>query len=112
MVQTPASRFDIKDIELAALGRQRIAWAAREMPVLAQIAERFRAEQPLAGLEGDGEVRRLSRDVGAGDEAQAGQRLLGAEALRDLRQDRHLARRPGDSLATERGEFDVLDVEA
>jgi adenosylhomocysteinase len=50
MVQTPASRFDIKDIELAALGRQRIAWAAREMPVLAQIAERFRAEQPLAGL--------------------------------------------------------------
>ncbi len=50
MVQTPASRFDIKDIELAALGHQRIAWAAREMPVLAQIAERFRAEQPLAGL--------------------------------------------------------------
>jgi adenosylhomocysteinase len=50
MVQTPAARFDIKDIELAALGRQRITWAAREMPVLAQIAERFRAEQPLRGL--------------------------------------------------------------
>jgi adenosylhomocysteinase len=50
MAQTPAARFDIKDIELAALGRQRITWAAREMPVLAQIAERFRAEQPLAGL--------------------------------------------------------------
>jgi adenosylhomocysteinase len=50
MAETPATRFDIKDIELAALGRQRITWAAREMPVLAQITERFRAEQPLAGL--------------------------------------------------------------
>ncbi len=48
MAETP-TRFDIKDPELAALGRQRIAWAAREMPVLAQIAERFRAEQPLRG---------------------------------------------------------------
>ncbi len=48
MVQTP-TKYDIKDIALAPLGRQRIAWAAREMPVLAQIAERFRAEQPLRG---------------------------------------------------------------
>jgi adenosylhomocysteinase len=50
MSQTPAAQFDIKDAALAPLGRQRIAWAAREMPVLAQIAERFRAEQPLRGL--------------------------------------------------------------
>ena len=49
MSQTPAAQFDIKDPALAPLGRQRIAWAAREMPVLAQIAERFRAEQPLRG---------------------------------------------------------------
>jgi adenosylhomocysteinase len=50
MSQTPAAQFDIKDPALAPLGRQRIAWAAREMPVLAQIAERFRAERPLRGL--------------------------------------------------------------
>lgn len=50
MAQTPASQFDIKDRALAPLGRQRISWAAREMPVLAQIAERFRAEQPLRGM--------------------------------------------------------------
>ncbi len=50
MSQTPAAQFDIKDPALAPLGRQRISWAAREMPVLAQIAERFRAEQPLRGM--------------------------------------------------------------
>jgi adenosylhomocysteinase len=49
MVQTPAARFDIKDPGLAPLGRQRIAWAAREMPVLALIRERFEREQPLRG---------------------------------------------------------------
>ncbi|HEX5505239.1 MAG TPA: adenosylhomocysteinase [Thermomicrobiales bacterium] len=49
MVQTPAARFDIKDPGLAALGRQRITWAAREMPVLALIRERFEREQPLRG---------------------------------------------------------------
>src|SRR5437764_4495566 len=50
MVQTPAARFDIKDPALAPLGRQRITWAAREMPVLAQIRERFAREQPLRGF--------------------------------------------------------------
>jgi adenosylhomocysteinase len=50
MVQTPPARYDIKNPELAPLGRQRITWAAREMPVLAQIQERFAREQPLAGL--------------------------------------------------------------
>ncbi len=49
MVQTPAARFDIKDIALAPQGRQRIAWAAREMPVLALIRERFEREKPLEG---------------------------------------------------------------
>ena len=42
MVATPAKLdYDIKDIGLADVGRQRIKWAAREMPVLAQITERF-----------------------------------------------------------------------
>jgi adenosylhomocysteinase len=42
--------FDIKDPSLAADGRRRIEWAAREMPVLRQIRDRFAAERPLAGL--------------------------------------------------------------
>ncbi|MEZ4626444.1 MAG: adenosylhomocysteinase, partial [Thermomicrobiales bacterium] len=43
-------QFDIKDLSLAPDGRRRIEWAAREMPVLRQIRERFLAEKPLAGL--------------------------------------------------------------
>src|SRR5688572_5526733 len=42
--------FDIKDPSLAAAGRRRIEWAAREMPVLRQITERFAAEQPFANI--------------------------------------------------------------
>ncbi len=41
---------DIKDIELATGGRYRIEWAGQEMPVLAQIRQRFAEEKPLAGL--------------------------------------------------------------
>lgn len=42
--------YDIKDLALAPLGKQRIEWAGREMPVLRQIQERFAQEKPLAGL--------------------------------------------------------------
>ena len=42
-------RYDVKDLTLAAEGVRRIAWADRQMPVLAAIRERFEAEQPLAG---------------------------------------------------------------
>jgi adenosylhomocysteinase len=41
---------DIKDLDLAPAGRRRIEWAAREMPVLHLIRERFREEKPLAGV--------------------------------------------------------------
>jgi adenosylhomocysteinase len=41
---------DIKDINLAPQGKQRIEWADREMPVLRLIRERFEAEKPLAGV--------------------------------------------------------------
>ncbi len=40
---------DIHDISLAERGQQRIAWAARHMPVLRQVAEEFAAERPFAG---------------------------------------------------------------
>ncbi|MFI5295735.1 MAG: adenosylhomocysteinase [Thermodesulfovibrionales bacterium] len=43
-------KHDVKDINLAAKGRLRIEWAAREMPVLKSIKERFSKERPLKGL--------------------------------------------------------------
>ena len=42
--------YDIKDIKQAEGGRRKIDWAAREMPVLRLIRERFEKERPLAGL--------------------------------------------------------------
>ena len=42
--------YDIADPDLAELGDRRIEWAARRMPVLAAIRERFEEEQPLAGI--------------------------------------------------------------
>jgi adenosylhomocysteinase len=41
---------DIKDAGLAREGQDLIDWAAREMPVLLLIRERFAQERPLAGL--------------------------------------------------------------
>src|SRR5215216_1311880 len=42
-------RYDVKDLSLAPEGVRRIAWADRQMPVLAAIRERFEREQPLNG---------------------------------------------------------------
>jgi adenosylhomocysteinase len=41
---------DIRDAALAPGGRERIDWAAGEMPVLRQIRERFDKERPLNGI--------------------------------------------------------------
>jgi len=41
---------DIKDIALAEQGKKNIEWAAKDMPVLEQIKERFKREQPFKGL--------------------------------------------------------------
>jgi adenosylhomocysteinase len=43
-------KHEVKDLSLAPLGKQRIDWAGREMPVLKQIRERFGKETPLAGI--------------------------------------------------------------
>ena len=43
-------RHDIADPNLAAEGRKRIEWAERNMPVLAQIRERFASSQPFVGV--------------------------------------------------------------
>ena len=41
------NKHHIKDISLAQEGVRRINWAARDMPVLKQIRQRFEKEQPL-----------------------------------------------------------------
>jgi len=41
---------DIRDPSLAAPGELRIQWAAREMPALRLIGERFTKEKPLKGI--------------------------------------------------------------
>ena len=43
-------KHHVADLGLAELGKQRIEWADRDMPVLAQIRERFERERPLDGL--------------------------------------------------------------
>ena len=47
---TTQPKHEVKDLSLAPLGRKRIEWAGREMPVLRQIQERFDREKPLAGI--------------------------------------------------------------
>jgi len=42
-------KYDIKDINLAAKGKQRIEWANGDMPVLQQVYNRFDKEKPLQG---------------------------------------------------------------
>ena len=42
-------KYDVKDVGLAAAGRQRIEWAGNQMPVVTSILERFRKERPLKG---------------------------------------------------------------
>ncbi len=47
---TSSTQGDVKDLSLAARGKDRIEWAAKDMPVLRLIRERFAKEQPLKGV--------------------------------------------------------------
>ena len=47
---TKEMTYDIADINLAEKGRFRMRWAAKEMPVLDLIEERFKKEQPFKGI--------------------------------------------------------------
>src|SRR3989442_10423644 len=47
---TTSTHGDVKDISLAARGKDRIEWAAKDMPVLRLIRERFAKGQPLKGI--------------------------------------------------------------
>jgi adenosylhomocysteinase len=46
MTMVSTKSFDVKDMSLAASGKQRMEWAAREMQVLKLIRERFAKEKP------------------------------------------------------------------
>ncbi|HWP92795.1 MAG TPA: adenosylhomocysteinase [Thermodesulfobacteriota bacterium] len=43
-------KYDVKDLALSKEGRLRVEWSAQEMPVLAQIRNRFKKEKPLKGI--------------------------------------------------------------
>jgi len=72
MARASVPPHDVADLALAPEGEARISWAARQMPVLAQIAARFAAERPLDGiriaacLHVTAETANLVRALGAG----------------------------------------------
>lgn len=43
-------KHDVKDIKMAPNGKKRIEWAARDMPVLQLIQNRFKKDKPLKGV--------------------------------------------------------------
>jgi adenosylhomocysteinase len=47
---TTSIHGDVRDLSLAPRGKDRIEWAAKDMPVLRLIRERFEKEQPLKGV--------------------------------------------------------------
>jgi adenosylhomocysteinase len=47
---TSSTQGDVKDLSLASRGKDRIEWAAKDMPVLRLIRERFAKDQPLKGV--------------------------------------------------------------
>jgi adenosylhomocysteinase len=43
-------KYDVKDLKLAKKGKLRIEWAAKDMPVLKLIGQRFQKEKPLKDI--------------------------------------------------------------
>ena len=65
-------KHHVKDLKLAAEGKRRIEWADNDMPVLAEIRNRFAKEKPLSGkkmsacLHVTAETANLARTLQAG----------------------------------------------
>jgi adenosylhomocysteinase len=64
--------FDVKDLTLAGVGRERIDWAYREMPVLKLIRARFAKEKPLRGVRISGCLHITTETANLGLTLQAG----------------------------------------
>ncbi len=45
-----ATKYDVKDLKLAAEGKRRILWADSSMPVLQEVRKRFAKNKPLKGM--------------------------------------------------------------
>ncbi len=43
-------KYDVKDISLSKMGKNRIEWAERDMPVLRRVKENFTKKKPLKGV--------------------------------------------------------------
>ena len=69
---TAAKNYDVKDISLAGIGKQRIEWAFREMPVLGLIRKRFEKEKPLKGVRISGCLHITTETANLGLTLQAG----------------------------------------
>ncbi len=67
-----SKNYDIKDISLAGVGKQRIEWAFREMPVIGLIRQRFAKEKPLKGVRISGCLHITSETGNLGLTLQAG----------------------------------------
>jgi adenosylhomocysteinase len=72
MPRSAVPPHEIADPALAPAGAERIAWASGQMPVLAQVSERFSAQRPLDGvrvaacLHVTAETANLARALAAG----------------------------------------------
>src|SRR4051812_11152672 len=72
MARASVAPHDVADLALAPEGEARISWAAGQMPVLAQIRQRFSRERPMKGirvaacLHVTGETANLVRTLSAG----------------------------------------------
>ena len=64
--------YDVKDISLAGVGKQRIDWAFREMPVIGLIRRRFETEKPLKGVRISGCLHITTETANLGLALQAG----------------------------------------
>jgi len=64
--------YDVKDMKLAEMGRQRIDWAYREMPVTKLIRDRFAKEKPLKGVRIAGCLHVTTETANLGLTLQAG----------------------------------------
>jgi adenosylhomocysteinase len=71
-VNVSAVAHDVADLGLADEGRRLIEWAAREMPVLSQVRERFAREKPLQGIRMSGCLHITSETANLALALQAG----------------------------------------
>jgi adenosylhomocysteinase len=69
---------DVKDLSLAARGRERIEWALQEMPVVRRLMDRFETDQPLRDVRISGclHIRRLE-EINLPELRRIGLRLQG-----------------------------------